>query len=55
MGSREHLNSWKKLTEHAQLMKHKHMNDLFSKDSERFDKFSIKLPSILLDLSLIHI
>jgi glucose-6-phosphate isomerase len=51
MGSREHLNSWKKLTEHAQLMKHQHMNDLFLKNSHRFNIFSIKLPSILLDYS----
>ena len=49
MQSREKLESWQKLTEHAQLMKHQHMKGLFSKDSQRFDKFSIKLPSILLD------
>ena len=51
MQSREHLNSWKQLTKHAQLMKNQHMKDLFAKDNQRFCKFSIKLPSILLDYS----
>jgi len=51
MQSREHLNSWQQLTKHAQLIKHQHMNDLFAKDNLRFSKFSIKLPSILLDYS----
>ncbi|MCI2284358.1 glucose-6-phosphate isomerase [Colwellia sp. MSW7] len=32
-------------------MKTQHMNDLFSQDSERFSKFSIQLPSLLLDYS----
>ncbi|AOW75676.1 glucose-6-phosphate isomerase [Colwellia sp. PAMC 20917] len=51
MQSRENLNSWQQLTQHAQLMKNQHMKDLFAKDSQRFRKFSIKLPSILLDYS----
>ena len=51
MQSREHLNSWKQLTKHAQLIKNQHMKDLFAKDNQRFSKFSIKLPSILLDYS----
>ena len=51
MQSRENLNSWQQLTKHAQLMKNQHMKDLFAKDSQRFSKFSIKLPSILLDYS----
>jgi glucose-6-phosphate isomerase len=51
MQSREYLNSWKQLTKHAQLMKSQHMKDLFAKDNQRFSKFSIKLPSILLDYS----
>ncbi|GLX78695.1 glucose-6-phosphate isomerase [Thalassotalea insulae] len=51
MQPRETLASWQQLLTHAQQMKHQHMNALFAKDSERFDKFSIKLPSILLDYS----
>ncbi|WP_274620547.1 glucose-6-phosphate isomerase [Colwellia maritima] len=39
------------LVEHANEMKTQHMNDLFSQDSERFSKFSIQLPSLLLDYS----
>ena len=51
MQSREQLNSWQQLTKHTQLMKNQHMKDLFAEDSQRFSKFSIKLPSILLDYS----
>ena len=51
MQSRENLNSWQQLTKHAQLMKNQQMKDLLAKDSQRFSKFSIKLPSILLDYS----
>lgn len=45
------LPSWQALVEHADEMKTKHMNDLFAQDSERFSKFSIQLPSLLLDYS----
>jgi glucose-6-phosphate isomerase len=51
MSSRQTLNSWKKLTQLAKDKKSQHMNDLFSQDSERFDKFSIELPKMLLDYS----
>ncbi|MBA6230599.1 MULTISPECIES: glucose-6-phosphate isomerase [unclassified Colwellia] len=51
MSSRQTLNSWKKLTQLAQEKKSQHMNDLFAQDSERFDKFSIELPKLLLDYS----
>jgi glucose-6-phosphate isomerase len=51
MSSRQALNSWKKLTKLAQQKKSQHMNDLFAQDSERFDKFSIELPKLLLDYS----
>jgi glucose-6-phosphate isomerase len=51
MSSRQSLNSWKKLTELAQQKKSQHMNDLFAQDSDRFDKFSIELPKLLLDYS----
>ncbi|WOH37754.1 glucose-6-phosphate isomerase [Thalassotalea fonticola] len=51
MTVRTELSSWKKLTSLAQNMQNIHMNDLFAADSERFDKFSIKLPNILFDYS----
>ncbi len=51
MSSRESLNSWKKLTQMALEKKSQHMNDLFATDSDRFDKFSIELPRMLLDYS----
>jgi glucose-6-phosphate isomerase len=51
MSSRQTLNSWKKLTQLAQQKQSQHMNDLFAQDSERFDKFSIELPRLLLDYS----
>ena len=51
MTSRTSLQSWKKLTSHAENMKQQHMVDLFANDSERFSKFSIKTPSFLFDYS----
>ncbi|WOH36622.1 glucose-6-phosphate isomerase [Thalassotalea fonticola] len=51
MTSRQHLASWKHLKQLAVLNKNKHMNDLFAADDQRFSKFSIKLPSMLLDYS----
>ena len=51
MTGRPLLNSWKKLIKHADEMKTQHMNDLFSNDENRFEKFSIELPNMLLDYS----
>lgn len=51
MEPRSSLASWQNLVAHAQEMKSQHMNDLFASDHARFDKFSIKLPSLLLDYS----
>jgi glucose-6-phosphate isomerase len=51
MNSRTDLTSWKNLVEHAQIMKNQHMNDLFTKDSNRFNEFSIKLNPFVLDYS----
>jgi glucose-6-phosphate isomerase len=51
MSSRVELTSWKSLVAHAKEMKQQHMVDLFTEDKERFDKFSIQLPSMLLDFS----
>ena len=44
-------NSWKKLEDHSEIIKHIHMKDLFAKDPERFKKFSIRFNDILVDYS----
>ena len=51
MSARTTLASWKKLSQLAQEKKTQHMNTLFAQDSQRFDKFSIELPHLLLDYS----
>jgi len=51
MSNRSSLKSWQSLENHAREMKQQHMNELFSLDEHRFDKFSIQLPSMLLDYS----
>jgi len=43
--------AWKALDAHYATMKSVHMKDLFAKDPERFDKFSLKFEDILLDYS----
>jgi glucose-6-phosphate isomerase len=43
--------SWKNLSDHFEQMKSVHMWDLFSEDSERFDKFSLRFNDILVDYS----
>ncbi|MCP4671870.1 MAG: glucose-6-phosphate isomerase, partial [Desulfobacula sp.] len=43
--------AWKNLTEHYSEFKNVHMKDLFKKDPERFNKFSIKFNNILVDYS----
>ncbi len=51
MCNRQALSSWKKLQQLAETKKTQHMNVLFAEDSERFNKFSIELPYLLLDYS----
>jgi glucose-6-phosphate isomerase len=51
MPGRQTLISWKKLTQLAKEKKSQHMNDLFANDDDRFAKFSIELPNLLLDYS----
>ena len=51
MSSRQTLNSWQKLQQLAKDKKSQHMNTLFAQDNERFHKFSIELPNMLLDYS----
>ena len=43
--------TWKALEEHFEEMSQIHMRDLFEQDSQRFDKFSLKLNDILFDFS----
>jgi glucose-6-phosphate isomerase len=43
--------AWKKLTEHYAGIKTRHIKDLFRKDKERFENFSIRFEDILLDYS----
>jgi glucose-6-phosphate isomerase len=51
MTKRQSLKSWQKLEQLASEMKDQHMNDLFAHDAKRFEKFSLALPSLLLDYS----
>lgn len=51
MQSRDTLPSWKALQAHAEDMKTLHMNDMFTADANRFDKFSLELPQFLFDYS----
>ena len=41
MTSRAALPSWQALQQHAVDMKSQHMKDLFSKDANRFNEFSL--------------
>lgn len=45
------LSSWGKLQKHYKNMQNVRMRDLFDKDPERFNKFSIKFEDILVDYS----
>ncbi len=45
------LPSWQALQAHAEQMKAKHLKELFAADDQRFSKFSINLPAMLLDFS----
>src|SRR6476646_8181658 len=44
-------NAWKSLKDHKQKMGSTEMKDLFSKDPNRFEKYSYKLNDIVVDLS----
>lgn len=43
--------AWSKLEAHFNVMKSKHMKDMFAADSDRFNKFSMKFEDILIDYS----
>jgi glucose-6-phosphate isomerase len=46
-----HSSSWKKLRRHYRSMESVHMRDLFARDPDRFDTFSIYFDDLLLDFS----
>ncbi len=43
--------AWKTLADHAEVMKHRHMRDLFTEDAGRFERFSATVNDILVDYS----
>ena len=43
--------AWGKLEAHYQVMKDRHMKDLFKEDLKRFEKLSLKFEDILVDFS----
>jgi glucose-6-phosphate isomerase len=43
--------AWKKLEQHYEIMKSKHMIDLFAVDPDRFSKFSLHFENMLVDFS----
>ena len=43
--------TWRQLSDHFEKIKDVHMRDLFSRDPQRFDKFSIRFGDVLLDYS----
>jgi glucose-6-phosphate isomerase len=43
--------AWKKLEQHYEIMKNKHMIDLFAVDPDRFSKFSLHFENLLVDFS----
>jgi glucose-6-phosphate isomerase len=51
MTNRTQLPVWQQLQQHAEQMQACHMKELFDQDSQRFERFSIKLPQLLLDYS----
>ena len=45
------LPAWQALQEHQREMAEAHMRDLFARDPQRFERFSLQLGDILLDYS----
>ena len=44
-------NAWKKLEDHYKAISPLHMREMFAKDPQRFDKFSLRLGDLLVDYS----
>ncbi|HVO29532.1 MAG TPA: glucose-6-phosphate isomerase, partial [bacterium] len=51
MGTLTESKGWKNLAAHHEQVRALHMRDLFAKDPQRFDKFSLRFEDILLDFS----
>lgn len=51
MSTRSSLASWQALSQHVDEMRHVHMKNLFEQDPNRFEKYSIQAPHVLLDYS----
>lgn len=49
--SRTDLPAWQRLAQHVSALKPLHLNQLFAEDGERFKRFSLSLPHMLLDYS----
>lgn len=45
------LPQWQALSAHAEILRAQHLKDLFAADTQRFAKFSVSLPNLLLDYS----
>jgi len=43
--------SWKRLEKHYNMMRHKHMRDLFQEDLQRFTRFSLRFEEMIVDYS----
>ncbi len=46
-----HLQSWRRLEAHAEVIRRTHLRELFRDDPERFDRFSLRLGDVLVDYS----
>lgn len=51
MTPREQLPSWQALQQHADIMSRIRLRDLFNDDPQRFQRFSVSLPGLLIDYS----
>ena len=55
MSSLNNLSSWKDLNNHSKKILEQSLNDMFKKDKNRFNKFSIQIKDLLLDYSKNHV
>ncbi len=55
MSSLNKLSSWKEIGNHSNKISEKSLNEIFKKDKDRFNKFSIQEKDLLLDFSKNHL
>ncbi len=55
MSSLNKLSSWKEIGNHSNKISEKSLNEIFKKDKDRFNKFSIQEKELLLDFSKNHL